>query len=97
MKPLHRVRAITLASRDWSYLDDAHCPARWITGNRTDAEDVVHEACMRAFRAVGGVAEASARAWLLTVVRNTAYTWLRKNRPLTLVPVKNPAETDRCA
>src|SRR5690349_11553073 len=60
------------------HLADAYSLARWITGNRADAEDVVQEASLRAFRAVRN-AEANPRAWMLTIVRNTAFTWLRKN------------------
>jgi RNA polymerase sigma factor (sigma-70 family) len=63
------------------HLGDAYSLARWITGSRADAEDVVQNACLRAFRAIGSVADGSARPWLLTIVRNSAYTWLRKNRP----------------
>jgi RNA polymerase sigma-70 factor (ECF subfamily) len=69
------------------YLDDAYSLARWITANRADAEDVVQEASLRAFRAIANVAEGNSRAWVLTIVRNTAYTWLRKNRPSALVVV----------
>ncbi len=67
------------------HLGDAYSLARWITSNGADAEDIVQDACLRAFRAVGGVADDSARRWLLTIVRNTAYTWLRKNRPSTVL------------
>ena len=63
------------------HLGDAYSLARWITSNGADAEDIVQDACLRAFRAVGGVADDSARRWLLTIVRNTAYTWLRKYCP----------------
>ena len=69
------------------HLPDAYTLARWITGNRADAEDVVQDACLRAFRSIGQFSGGSARAWLLTIVRNTAYTWLRKNRPAALVAV----------
>ena len=69
------------------HLGDAYSLARWITGNRADAEDVVQDACLRAFRAIGSVRDGSARPWVLTVVRNTAYTWLRKNRPLAVLAV----------
>src|SRR3954449_4185135 len=62
------------------HLADAYALARWLTGNRADAEDVVQEACLRAFRAIGGFAGVNARAWVLTIVRNTAYSWLAKNR-----------------
>lgn len=67
------------------HLDDALSLARWLTGNLADAEDVVQDACVRAYRAVGSVRERSPRAWLLAIVRNTAFTWLAKNRPKTLL------------
>jgi len=69
------------------HLADCYALARWLTGNGTDAEDVVQEACLRAFRAVDGYGGGNARAWILTIVRNTAYTWLRNNRPAELVMV----------
>jgi RNA polymerase sigma factor (sigma-70 family) len=71
------------------HLGDAYSLARWITGNRADAEDVVQDACLRAYRGMGGLADGSARPWVLTVVRNTAYTWLRKNRPSTVLVVED--------
>jgi RNA polymerase sigma factor (sigma-70 family) len=71
------------------HLDDAYALARWITGNRVDAEDVVQDSCLRAFRAIGGFAEGTARAWVLTIVRHAAYQWLRKNRPAALVLVED--------
>src|SRR6266851_6562664 len=71
------------------HLADAFSLARWITGNRADAEDVVQDACLRAFRAIGSVGDGSARPWVLTVVRNTAYTWLRKNRPSAILAVED--------
>ena len=71
------------------HLADAYSLARWITGNRTDADDVVQDACLRAFRAIWSTADGNPRAWVLTIVRNTAYTWLRKNRPAALVGVED--------
>jgi RNA polymerase sigma factor (sigma-70 family) len=71
------------------HLGDAYSLARWITGNRSDAEDVVQDACLRAFNAIGSVTDGSARAWMLAIVRNAAYTWLRKNRPKTLIGVED--------
>jgi RNA polymerase sigma-70 factor (ECF subfamily) len=62
------------------HLAQAHRLARWITGSATDADDVVQEASLRAFRAIGSFGGANARAWVLTIVRNTASTWLTKNR-----------------
>jgi RNA polymerase sigma factor (sigma-70 family) len=77
------------------HLPDAYALARSLTGNRTDAEDVLQEACLRAFRALGTTGVANARAWLLTIVRNTAATWLGKNRSRTLVLVDDPAKIDQ--
>ena len=62
------------------HLDAAYNLARWLTRNEQDAEDVVQEACMRAFKYVGGFYGGDSRAWLLTIVRHTSYTWLRHNR-----------------
>jgi RNA polymerase sigma factor (sigma-70 family) len=67
------------------HLADAFALARWLTGNRSDAEDVVQDACVRAFRGIAGFGEGNARAWVLTIVRHTAYSWLGKNRPAALV------------
>ena len=62
------------------HLPEAYSLARWLTGNRADAEDIVQEACLRAYRAIITYAGGSSRAWLLTIVRNEAYTALRKNK-----------------
>ncbi len=71
------------------HLDEAYALARWLTGNRTDAEDVVQEACVRALQALDSAAVERPRAWLLAVVRNTAFTWLGKNRPKALILTDN--------
>jgi RNA polymerase sigma factor (sigma-70 family) len=67
------------------HLDDAYALARWLTGNRADAEDVAQEACLRAFAGIGGFKDGNARAWVMTIVRNTAYAWLGRNRSAALV------------
>ena len=71
------------------HINEAYRLAHWLTGNRTDAEDVVQDASLRAFRAIRDFAGGSARSWLLSIVRNTAYSWLRKNRPTTVVTVED--------
>src|SRR5262245_45189102 len=71
------------------HIDEAYRLAHWLTGNRTDAEDVVQDASMRAFRAIRNYAGGSARSWVLSIVRNTAYSWLRKNRPAAVVTVED--------
>src|SRR5262245_24233823 len=77
------------------HLGDAFALARWMTGNRTDAEDVVQEASLRAFRAIRRYAGGDARAWVLTIVRNTALTWMAKSRPAALLVVEDIAEIER--
>jgi RNA polymerase sigma-70 factor, ECF subfamily len=77
------------------HLNDAYGLARWITGDRADAQDVVQEACLRALRAIGGFSGGNGRAWTLTIVRNTAYTWLGKNRPAKLVTVDDLEAVER--
>jgi len=62
------------------HLDAAYTLACWMTRNPEDARDVVQEAYLRAFRFFDGYHGGSAKAWLLTIVRNTGYTWLRQNR-----------------
>jgi RNA polymerase sigma-70 factor (ECF subfamily) len=64
------------------HLDAAYNLARWLTRNNQDAEDVVQEAYLRAFRFFSSFRGGDARAWLLKIVRNTCYTWLHVNRPL---------------
>src|ERR1700723_1534050 len=66
------------------HLDAAYNLARWLVRNPHDAEEVVQEACLRAMRFIGGYREGDGRAWLLRIVRNTAYTFLEKNRPAAL-------------
>lgn len=70
------------------YLDDAYTLARWMTGSASDAEDVVQDACVRALRALETTAVERPRAWVLTIVRNTALTWMAKNRPAKVTSIE---------
>jgi RNA polymerase sigma factor (sigma-70 family) len=67
------------------HMAEAYRLAQWLTGNSYDAEDVVQDAALRAFRGIKGFGAVNARAWSLTIVRNTAYSWLVKNRPKAVV------------
>jgi RNA polymerase sigma factor (sigma-70 family) len=71
------------------HLGDAYSLARWIIGNQPDAEGVVQEASLRAFRTIGNFSNDNARVWVLTIVRNTAYTWLRKYRPSAVLVIED--------
>jgi len=62
------------------HLDAAHNFAKWLLRNEQDAQDVVQEAFLRAFKSFGGFHGSNGRAWLLKIVRNTSYTFLKKNR-----------------
>src|ERR1700751_3967676 len=66
------------------HMDAAHNLARWLLRNEQDAQDVVQEAYLRAFKSFGGFHGSNGRAWLLTIVRNTSYTLLKKNHAVDL-------------
>lgn len=66
------------------HVDAAHNLARWLLRNEEDARDVVQEAFLRAFKRFEGFQGRNGKAWLLTIVRNTSYTLLKKNRATDL-------------
>jgi RNA polymerase sigma factor (sigma-70 family) len=67
------------------HLPEAYRLAQWLTGSAADAEDIVQESALRAFRGIKTFGAVNARAWSLTIVRNTAFSWLAKNRPRAVV------------
>lgn len=62
------------------YLDSAFNLARWLTRSHQDAEDIVQESYLRAFKFFDGFHGEDGRAWLLGIVRNTFYTWYQQNK-----------------
>jgi RNA polymerase sigma-70 factor (ECF subfamily) len=62
------------------HLDAAYNLARWLTGDPNDAEDVAQESSLRALRFMDSFRGGDPRAWLLRIVRNTAYSFIRKRR-----------------
>jgi RNA polymerase sigma factor (sigma-70 family) len=62
------------------HLKSAYNLARWLTRSHEDAEDVVQDAFLRAFSAFETFRGEDAKPWLLTIVRNTSLTWLKRNR-----------------
>lgn len=66
------------------HLNAAYNLARWLVRNPHDAEDIVQEAYLRAFRFWSGFEGGDPRAWLLKIVRNTSYSFLEKNHPAEL-------------
>ena len=77
------------------HLGDAYALARWLARNDSDAEDIVQEACLRAFRGIAGFGDINPRGWVLSIVRNTAYTWLKKHRDPKVVAVDNVEDVER--
>ena len=76
------------------HLDAAYNLARWLTGNRMDAQDVVQESCLRALRFFDGYEGGDPKAWLLSIVRNTSRTWQRQQQRSTeSVPFDEAAHT----
>ena len=71
------------------HLDAAYNLARWLAGDGPDAQDIAQEAMLRAFKFFGSFRGENPRAWLLTIVRNSFYDWLRKNRPAETVVAMN--------
>jgi RNA polymerase sigma factor (sigma-70 family) len=62
------------------HLGAAYNLARWLTRAEHDAEDIVQEAYLRALKSFSGFHGADGRAWLLAIVRNACYTWLKQKR-----------------
>jgi RNA polymerase sigma factor (sigma-70 family) len=82
-KPLHNFEEATLP-----HLSAAYNLARWLTRNETDAEDVVQEAYLRAYKHFGSFHGGDGRPWLLAIVRNTCFTWMQHNRsPELTIPL----------
>src|SRR5207237_5835924 len=75
-----QVKSTTIEEAMLPHLDAAHNLARWLLRNEQDAQDMVQEAYLRAFKSFAGFHGGNGRAWLLTIVRNTSYTLLKKNR-----------------
>jgi RNA polymerase sigma-70 factor (ECF subfamily) len=71
------------------HLDAAYTLARWLTGSDADAQDVVQDAFLRAFKYFDGFAGGDARAWMLAIVRNTCWSWLGRNRPRDTVTLED--------
>ena len=69
------------------HLPAAYNLARWLTHNDHDAEDVVQEAYLRAFRFFGAFRGGDSRSWLLKIVRNVYYTWIQRENSRRLSTV----------
>ena len=77
------------------HMAEAYRLAQWLTGSASDAEDIVQEAALRAFRGIKGFGAVNARAWSLTIVRNTAFSWVAKNKSKSVVFVNDLSATEQ--
>lgn len=75
------------------HLNAAYNLARWLMRNGEDAEDVAQEAYLRAFRSFETFQGQDARAWMLAIVRNTCFTWLKKRGERTAVEFDEQAHS----
>lgn len=65
----------------WPHMRAAYNFARWLVRNDHDAEDIVQESFLKAFKALDGFRGGDARVWMLSIVRNTAMNFLRGHKP----------------
>jgi RNA polymerase sigma-70 factor (ECF subfamily) len=77
-----QINSINFEEAVLPYLDAAYNLARWLTRNEQDAQDIVQEAYLRAFRFFPAFRGGDVRSWIMKIVRNTCYTWIHENRPL---------------
>lgn len=78
-------RAVRFEQVVLPHLPAAYNLARWLVRSDQDAEDVVQEAYLRAFKFFDGYRGGESRSWLLTIVRNSCYSWLQRNRARELM------------
>ena len=76
------------------HMEAAYNLARWLTGNTDDASDVVQESYLRAIKFFDSYRGGAARAWLLTIVRNTSLNWLKQKRNQKSVPLPDAGSED---
>ena len=73
------------------HLDAAYNLARWLAGNSSDAEDVVQDAYLRAYRYFDSFQGGEFRVWLLSIVRNSFLDWIKENRSSRMLFQAEPA------
>jgi len=83
----HRFEALVLP-----HLDAAYRFARWLSHSPGDADDVVQDAVLRAYRGFDALRGSDAKAWLLTIVKNCHFTAVKQQRRRAFVPL--PEEHD---
>jgi RNA polymerase sigma-70 factor, ECF subfamily len=85
----HRFEVVVLP-----HLDAAYRFARWLSRSPSDADDVVQEAILRAFRGFDALRGSDVKAWLLTIVRNCHLTALKQQQRRAFVPLPEEHDAD---
>jgi RNA polymerase sigma-70 factor (ECF subfamily) len=79
----------------WPHMRSAYNLARWLVRNGDDAEDIVQEASLKAFKALDGFRGGDARVWMLSIVRNTAMNFLRSRKQDAAIDLDQVEPVDR--
>jgi RNA polymerase sigma factor (sigma-70 family) len=79
----------------WPHMRSAYNLARWLVHNGDDAEDIVQEAFLKAFKALDSFRGGDARVWMLSIVRNTAMNFLRSRKQDVAIDPDQFEPTDR--
>src|SRR5258708_25349787 len=85
----HRVEAQVVP-----HVDAANNLARWLARSPADAEDIVQESILRAYRSFDGFRGEDAKPWLLAIIRNCFFTTLARTRPKMHVPLPEESEAN---
>ncbi len=79
----------------WPHMRSAYNLARWLVRDGDDAEDIVQEAFLKAFKALDSFRGGDARIWMLSIVRNTAMNFLRQRKPNVRIELDQLDPADR--
>ena len=90
-------RRLRFEAQALPHLDAALNLARWLTRSRADADDIVQEAMLRAYRAFDGVRGNEVKPWLLTIVRNCCFSWAKGARRRGHVALSEEVANDDAA
>ena len=75
----------------WPHMRAAYNLARWLVRNEQDAEDIVQESFLKAFKAQASFRGTEAKTWMLSIVRNTAMDFRRRDKSRIAVPLGEEA------
>lgn len=74
----------------WPHMRAAYNLARWLVRNDHDAEDIVQESFMKAYKAQESFRGSEAKTWMLSIVRNTAIDFMRRHKASPTTTLSEP-------